>query len=265
MHRSLAIVSAAERSRSKYMPLSGEKRRPRTSGYRCRRVDERRFEGERMPRARVGASIARGRPQHGAATGKHGPCHALLGHAAAAHPAPAADGHRRHSGAALRRPGHRAWRRGGERRRVRPGREPPPGIRRLPRAEPPRAQQDRRQFRRPDIWARQSMRGVVGGRNAPNLSRTEWNTNQAWRMAGKPPTVAQLKALLQQHNVKVSAKARLADLRQLCEDYHLVARHPPPVAKAVEKAAVEKTVERVCVVKCGRCSRRTPPSCSCPS
>lgn len=33
IHRSLAIVSAAERSRSKYMRVSGENRRPRTSGY----------------------------------------------------------------------------------------------------------------------------------------------------------------------------------------------------------------------------------------
>ena len=59
-------------------------------------------------------------------------------------------------------------------------------------------------------------------------------------MTSKPHTVQQLKDLLRLANVPFVAKAKLADLRQLCEDHRLVARPPPEL----------KTVEKMCVVKC---------------
>lgn len=59
-------------------------------------------------------------------------------------------------------------------------------------------------------------------------------------METKPPTIAHLKGLLQLGDVAFSSKAKLADLRKLCEDNGLIARPPPNF----------KMVEKICVVKC---------------
>ena len=58
--------------------------------------------------------------------------------------------------------------------------------------------------------------------------------------SNRPLTVAQLKDLLRLADVAFGRTAKLADLRQLCEEHGLVERPPPEM----------KTVERICVVKC---------------